>query len=278
MLKTVLSKEQLEVESRLLLEARSIANGSISAEVIDLVNDIIIIDNDNVDETDIRDNIQTGFEKIIEDIHLSTSTVLRVTAKRYPDALKHDKWREITQKYMMYKNSISTIQKYFLKNGNLTHNYWTATFSRWRRGYVKVPILGRVSALGKVIEAESALIVENYRKHSIPITNHILRLNIVTLLTNHHRDYLIARMDADVLPKDRLCFGQRWFQRLYKRLHFTGRVATTQMRDEIRTDYEITLHLSMAINDHNIPDELICAGDEINTQFLSSVRKSENEI
>ena len=31
-------------------------------------------------------------------------------------------------------------------------------------------------------------------KHDIPMTNYILRLNIFTLLTNYHRDDLIARM------------------------------------------------------------------------------------
>lgn len=86
-------------------------------------------------------------------------------------------------------------------------------------------------------------------------------------------------MGADVLPKLRLCFGQRWCQRFYKRHHFTSRVATTKMRDEIPADYErkketFILHLSKAIHDHNVPDELICAGDETNTQFVPSVKKT----
>jgi len=143
------------------------------------------------------------------------------------------------------------------------------TFSKWRRDCLnanfKLPVLGsRVSVLGKVIEDELTGILENYMKHGIPMTNHILRLNIMTLITKHHRDDLIARMGIDVLPKDRLCFGQRWCQRFYKRHQFTSRVATTKMRDEIPADYErkkelFLLHLSKAIHDHNMPDELICA-------------------
>jgi len=73
---------------------------------------------------------------------------------------------------------------------------------------------------------------------------------------------LIIRMGIDVAPKDALRFGQRWCQRFYKRHSFTSRVATTKMRDEIPADYErkkekFLLHLSKAINDHNIPDELM---------------------
>jgi len=154
--------------------------------------------------------------------------------------LKPDNWREITQHYIIHKNALSTIEKYGLMNGHPSHGYWMTTFSRWRRDFLHVNfqprVLGRLSVLGKVIEEELTSIVENYMKHGIPMTNHILRLNILTLLTNHHRDDLIARMGADVLPKLRLCFGQRCCQRFYKRHHFTSRVATTKMRDEIPAD------------------------------------------
>ena len=38
------------------------------------------------------------------------------------------------------------------------------------------------------------------------------------------------------------------------------------------------LHLSKAINDHNIPDELICGGDETNTQFVPSGRLEQKKV
>ena len=41
-----------------------------------------------------------------------------------------------------------------------------------------LPVIGRTSVLGMVIEDELVSVVENYMKHGIPITNHILRLNI----------------------------------------------------------------------------------------------------
>ena len=45
------------------------------------------------------------------------------------------------------------------------------------------------------------------------------------------------------------------------------------MRDEIPADYEqkketFLLHLSKAINDHNIPDALICGGDETTPMYF----------
>jgi len=75
MLKTVLSyfkrltREELELrtlqstqEARLQVEARSNANASVVAEVIDLVGDAIIIDGD-----DVGDVVPSVFEQIIED-------------------------------------------------------------------------------------------------------------------------------------------------------------------------------------------------------------------
>ena len=76
MLKTIksyfkpLTREQFELrtlqstqEARLQLEARSTANASVVAEVIDLVGDIIIIDGD-----DVGDVVPAAFEQILEDL------------------------------------------------------------------------------------------------------------------------------------------------------------------------------------------------------------------
>jgi len=76
MLKTVksyfkpLTREQFELrtlqstqEARLQLEARSTANASVIAEVINLVGDTIIIDGD-----DVGDVVPVAFEQILEDL------------------------------------------------------------------------------------------------------------------------------------------------------------------------------------------------------------------
>jgi len=79
--------------------------------------------------------------------------------------------------------------------------------------------------------------------------------------------------------KDKLRFGRTWCARFYKRHKFVSRIASTKIRDEIPADYEakkekFELHLSKAIHEHDIPDELVTGGDETNSQFVPSVNKT----
>jgi len=67
---------------------------------------------------------------------------------------------------------------------------------------VKLHVLGsRLSVLGKVIEDELTGIVENYMKHGIPMTNHILRLNIMTLVSACTIDICILTV-AIIVPDE----------------------------------------------------------------------------
>ena len=128
MLKTVksyfkpLTREQFELrtlqstqEARLQLEARSTANASVVAEVIDLVGDTIIIDGD-----DVGDVIPAAYEQILEDLDGEvvpvafaqnidditpwTLTIIHAPVKRHRNVSRPDNWREIIQHYMVYKN------------------------------------------------------------------------------------------------------------------------------------------------------------------------------
>ena len=142
MLKTVksyfkpLTREQFELrtlqstqEARLQLEARSSANKSVVAEVIDLVGDAIIIDGDDVGDVvpaafeqiiiDLDGEVvPVAFEQIIEDIIPRTSTIIHAPVKRHRNVSRPDNWREIIQHYMVYKNSMSTIAQYGLLNSD----------------------------------------------------------------------------------------------------------------------------------------------------------------
>ena len=65
-----------------------------------------------------------------------------------------------------------------------------------------MPVLGsRISVLGKVIEDELTGIVENYMKHGIPMTNHILRLNFMTLVSACTIDICILT-EAIIVPDE----------------------------------------------------------------------------
>jgi len=137
MLKTVksyfkpLTREQFELrtlqstqEARLQLEARSTANASVIAEVINLVGDTIIIDGD-----DVGDVVPAAFAQIIDDITPRTSTIIHAPVKRHRNVSRPDNWRGIIQHYMVYKNSMSTIAQYGLLNFHPSYYYWMATFS-----------------------------------------------------------------------------------------------------------------------------------------------------
>lgn len=152
-------------------------------------------------------------------------------------------------------------------NLNSNYDYWIATFSKWKKAALK-PLdqdekhCGRGSVVGKEVEAELVLVVERYNEHGIPLTDTILRCALLSLLTKHGKDDIMFRLTDAVPVKDRLRLGRRWCQRFYNRHKFVSRAATTKMRDEIPADYDdkketFILHLSKAIHDHNIPDELI---------------------
>ena len=65
-----------------------------------------------------------------------------------------------------------------------------------------MPVLGsRISVLGTVIEDELTGIVDNYMKHGIPMTNYILRLNIMTLVSACTIDICILT-EAIIVPDE----------------------------------------------------------------------------
>jgi hypothetical protein len=113
MFKTVLSyfkpitREQVELlnlqssqADRLQQEARTEANASVVAQVIELVSEVIIIDGD-----DVGDAVPEAFDLMIEDLNPLTTAVQPVLLKRHHNVLRPDNWREIIQHYMIYKNS-----------------------------------------------------------------------------------------------------------------------------------------------------------------------------
>jgi len=127
-------------ETRLQREARFEANASVVAQVIYLVSEVIIIDGD-----DVGDAVPEAFDLIIEDLNPSTTAVQPLLLKRHRNVLRPDKWTEIIQHYMIYKNSASTIAKYDLLNGHSSHEYWITIYSKWRREALnvnfKLPVL-----------------------------------------------------------------------------------------------------------------------------------------
>jgi hypothetical protein len=89
------------------------------------------------------------------------------------------------------------------------------------------------SVIGRKVESELVAVVERYNSHGVPMTNYILRCNLITLLFKHNKEVVLKRVDDGDLV-----FGKAWCTRFYQRNKLSLRAATTKMRDEIPADYE----------------------------------------
>lgn len=267
--------EQHELKAKQVVRKVQRLTEQVASKVIDLVetninSPIIIIDDAADKDTEtIGDVVRRAFDDVTEDFVPVTTTSQSVTLKRHKNIQRPTNWREIVQHYGIYKKCAKTMRKFNLELLNPSYEYWVATLAKWKKhasNPMYVSHRGRESAIGRKVECELVAVVERYNSHGVPMTNYILRCNLMTLLLKHNKEVVLKRVDDGDLV-----FGKAWCTRFYQRNKLSLRAATTKMRDEIPADYEakkelFVLHLSKAIHDHNVPDDLIGGGDETNSQ------------
>ena len=206
--------------------------------------------------------------------------------KRYKNN-RPKNWRLIAQYYKENKKVTGTVKHFNLADDKVsrTKGYWITILGRWVKDYDKDnnPSYRRVAVYGQKIDLELKNVVLRYNNaHAVPMTNMILRLQLITLLQADNREDILDRIaeptEAITEIKD-LRFDDSWAQRFYKRHKLVSRVATTKMKDEIPEKYEekvltCKLLLSLNIVNHSVPDAFIVNFDETNTLFVPQISKT----
>ena len=105
------------------------------------------------------------------------------------------------------------------------------TLNRWAQDLAnkKQMQYQRSSSIPADVEKELNNEVDRYNEAGVPLTNMILRLNLVKLMDR-------AGLGAKVAVPN--SFGDSWFQRFYSRNNIRTRVATTKMREDFPVDFE----------------------------------------
>ena len=262
----------------------------VANSVIEIVN-LIQEDKDVEEKIDlpVGDVVRKAFDHMmandLEPVVVSTSSTQMQKGTKRPKYQRPDNWKDIIDHYHTWGNRPRITMKHFALNGKSV-DYWTKTFSRWSKDVQnkkEVSYSGRCSIIGCEMDEELASIVREYNKHGIPMTDLILRCALIGLMKKNNRNDLLEKMISDEAENDiknsKLRFGRRWCHRFYKRHNFSNRRGTTKMREEFPKDYELKkdnfiLHLSKAIVENRVPDELIVGGDETNTQFVPTIKKT----
>ena len=130
-------------------------------------------------------------------------------------------------------------------DGNKDHHYWRTMFGRWQKDMVKGKLLhqcgARVPPYGTKIDLQLVDTVKSYNDHAVPMTNMILRIQLIALLIVEKRlDILdaIADTDESLTGLKKYRFSDQWALRFFKRHNLRSRVATTKMREEVPAKYE----------------------------------------
>jgi hypothetical protein len=218
-----------------------------------------------------RENKNVDDEAV--EVIVNSTAVVATTRKKEP---RPHNWEEIALEYISAskKHRLKHVIDRFKLGVNMANciSYWTMTLSRWANDLKANKILKckRGSSIPLAVEKSLVQEVSRYNNAGVPLTNMILRMNLVLLMKAAGLEYQIS------VPNS---FGDSWFQRFYARHNISSRVATTKMREDIPADFDAkrakyVALLSISIHDHNVPDELIMGVDETNAQFVPSVKKT----
>ena len=198
-----------------------------------------------------------------------------------------DNWRLIADYYKVYRNIVATIKQFGLRTHDMRkpQMYWVTTIGRWMKDVDDKKELweyGRRPVYGVPIDNQLLAIVKNYNNHAVPMTNMILRIQLLTLLQSSGQTNIldaIADSEEPLSKEKKYRFGDQWAIRFYNRHNLSSRVATTKMREELPAKYaekllDFKLILSLNIYDHNVPDALILGMDETNTMFVPQISRT----
>ena len=308
LLETQSRRLRMEEEKKRLVslgELRPLVEECLTSDRTENNNQIIeIVDLEDEDDSEIIDNVSQNqeaqefrdLEEVTQDESNKTIATIDIPVvfssiepaariKRRQNK-RPSNWVEIASDYNMFRMVRRSMTRFGLTDINPSVAHWTTILGRWVKEwksdkiihYKRTPIYG--------CEIDKALVdeVQRYNSNGVPMTDIILRFHLIELLKTHNRLDILSRLlhdHEDSQGKDSrdLRFGKRWAQRFYQRNQLRCRVVTTKMRDEVPIDYEIKkdqfiLHLSKAIHFYNIPLDLICGGDETNTQFVPSIKRT----
>ncbi len=169
----------------------------VASQVIDLVetniNAPIVID-----DNEIGDIVRNSFNEVIADFLPVTTSTQSSCVKRHANIQRPENWRDIVQHYGVYKKGAKTIRKYKLELLHSSHDYWLATFGKWKKqaaNSLYVPYKGRASIIGKLVESELVRVVERYSTHGVPMTNYIVRCNLMALLVKHECNDVLKQVE-----------------------------------------------------------------------------------
>ena len=292
-------KRRRMIEEKERQESELNKTASTILTVIDEVDDSIVNLVDHSDNEDnisskvnlVGDSVISAVERVVADMGGGSIVLVEPAIDKVPKKKRNynkmpSNWTDIADYYATYKNIGQTIRKFGLIELNPSREYWTNTLWHWKK-MLKAnpnyePTYGQLPFCGVETDNELAAIVKTYFDHGVPMTNLILKMHLVSLLTAKNRADLLARIvqdHEDLKDKHSVRIGKQWCQRFYERHKLSSRVATTKMRDCVPKDYEekkdkFMLHLSKVIHEFNVPLELIVNADETNTQFVPTVQRT----
>ena len=235
----------------------------------------------------LRIDIIKNIDEVIENLGNNVeTTTFQVTKQKKSYKKRPPEWQEIAVHYQNYKNVDKTIKAYNLLETNPNVSTWAVTLSRWSKDVSnrKVIKTTRIPVIGEFLDKALAVIVNNYFRNGVPMSNFILKTTLLQLMETHNRHDLLERCNPDDPRNVRgkqwfIRLGEGWCNRFYKRHDFKSRVATTKMRNDLPNDYEekkknFIYILSKALGDNNVPDDLCVNIDETNVQFVPSVTRT----
>ncbi len=236
----------------------------------------------------VGDSVFTAFDAVIGPELLVFSTLQptcnKPIGREYTQ--RPDNWSEIASYYNDHRKVDGTIFRFKLNSDKVKSKmHWRTTLLRWVRD-LKNPNFklqyGRIPVYGNKIDIQLVRMVEHYNEHAVPMSNMILRMQLVQMLKVDQREDIldaIAEGDEPFSKTKKYRFTDQWALRFYKRNNLSTRVATTKMRDELPAQYEEKVQsfkyiLSLNINDHQVPDALILNMDETNTMFVPQIPRT----
>ena len=211
----------------------------------------------------------------VESLVMANTTNEATSFKVKPNYFKRpDNWKQIALEYNTANRErrVNYVVQKFNLPSNKSVAYWVSILNKWLTELAagKKMNYGRASVLDDAMEKELVAKVLICNHHGVPLTNSLMRLNLLFLMTAAGQE---SQMEAEG------SFGSSWFQRFYARHDLRSRVCTTKMRADVPEKYDekkakYLAILTVAIQDNNVCDALIVGIDETNTQFVPSVKRT----
>jgi len=124
------------------------------------------------------------------------------------------------------------------------------------------------------IDNQLYLEVMQRRLASLPVNDIDLHHMLITLLERNNKSNLLRKNGGNFI------FGQSWARRFCKRHNLTNRISTSKPRENpVDFDLKVTKYvnyLSLAINSHNVPPELVINCDETALNFVATTKRTRD--